>query len=57
MKETVEIVQRLKVSATDLEQLKRDCGAAGISAMDALDIEEAATILEHLVERLTREPR
>jgi hypothetical protein len=57
MKEAAEIVQRLKKSATDLEQLRGDFVAAGISAFDALDIEEAASILEHLAGRLTREPR
>jgi len=57
MKEVAEIAGRIKRSAVDLEQLKRDCVTAGINPMDALDIEEAATILEHLVARITQEPR
>jgi hypothetical protein len=57
MKEAAEMAERIKKSAVDLEQLKRDCVTAGINPMDALDLEEAATILEHLVARITREPR
>jgi hypothetical protein len=57
MKEPAEMAERIKRSAVDLEQLKRECVTAGISPMDALDIEEAATILEHLVARMTRKPR
>ena len=54
MKNTTKIVHRLKMAATDLERLKQDSVSAGLSPMDALHIEEAALLLEHLVGRLTR---
>jgi len=58
MKETniPEIIRRLEASAADLLQLKRDSVAAGISPVDVLGIEDAQTVLEHLVGRLTPKP-
>lgn len=54
MKDTTEIVRRLKAFAADLVQLEQESVAAGISLVDILDIEDAVKELEHLAGRLAQ---